>query len=285
VRKTGARPRPAAVWIDGEPLDRVPADDRGLQYGDGLFETIRLRDAAAPHWERHMARLERGCAHLDMAPPSPAVLAADRDAAARERPDGVLRIAVTRGSGGRGYASPAEPAVRRITSVAPSPEPRTDEYRRGIRVAVCDTRAATTPDLAGLKHLGRLEHVLASNEIRDSGHHEGLMLDCAGGVVGGTMTNVFAVDGDRLMTPRVDCAGVAGTTRERVMAWADRAGMEIGECELTMADCLSADELFVCNAIRGIVPVRELAGQEMPRQRVTRRIMTALGEAGGPSSD
>lgn len=231
-----------------------------------------------------MARLERGCVRLDMDAPSTASLVADRDAAARERPEGVLRITVTRGSGGRGYASPSRPAVRRITSVAPSPEPSAVDYREGIRVAVCDTRAAISPDLAGLKHLGRLEHVLAGNEIRDSGHPEGLMLDCAGRVVGGIMTNIFVVARGRLMTPRVDYAGVAGTTRERVMAWAEQAGVEIDECELTMADCLSADELFVCNAIRGIVPIRELAGREIPDQRVTRRIMRALGEAGGPSS-
>lgn len=268
----------AAIWIDGEPCDRVPADDRGLQYGDGLFETIRLEEGVARHWERHLARLERGCERLGMPSPSRAALTADRDAAARRQSHGVLKIVVTRGSGGRGYAPPSDPVIRRITSTTPLPDWRADDYSRGIRIAVCETRAAISPELAGLKHLGRLENVLARDELRDSGWSEGIMLDDEGRVVGATMSNLFVTTEGRLMTPPVDYAGVAGTTRERVLAWARQAGVEVSESELTVADCRSADEIFLCNAVRGIIPVRELAGRPIPQQSLTRRAMRGIGE-------
>ncbi|ALM52176.1 aminodeoxychorismate lyase [Halomonas huangheensis] len=245
---------------------QLPLDDRGLAYGDGLFETVLVRDGQPQLWEYHLARLRRGCQVLGMVPPPEAEL----NHLPAQLSDGlrVLKLIYTRGSGGRGYAPPvsAEPRlVWQSSDFAP------DRQRwQGVSVRLCRTRLARQPLLAGIKHMARLENVLARGEWQDSRVAEGLMMDIEGLVVEATSMNVFwspqASTALPVFTPPLDQCGVAGTLRQALM---DSAMVE--EHSLTAGRLAHCAALWVGNSVQGIWPVTRLEdadGRELGRWQV-----------------
>ncbi len=248
------------TWVDGSPAAEVPADDRGLAYGDGLFETFVLRHGRIAHWPLHLARLSAGCRRLGMDLPDPAPALAPLCEAASVYPRAVGKLLLTRGSGGRGYRPPLPASPRLISALHAWPDYPSERRGAGVVVRVCSQRVSTNPDLAGLKHLNRLDNVLARGEWDDEGIAEGLMCDADGYLIEGTMTNLFLVHGDRLSTPLLDRAGVAGITRGRIIDWAGRTGRSIGQRRLTLDDMNTAEEAFVCNSVIGVWPLRQVVG-------------------------
>ncbi|WP_240454133.1 aminodeoxychorismate lyase [Halomonas sp. NO4] len=244
----------------------LPLDDRGLAYGDGLFETVLLRDGRPQLWDAHLARLARGCHVLGIPLPAEHDLAAPL----AEAPTGlaVLKLVVTRGSGGRGYRPPAVPEPRlawQVTAFAPD----RDAWRDGVRVRHCRLRLGLQPRLAGLKHLGRLENVLARAEWDDPAIAEGLLCDSDGVLVEATAMNLFWQRGGRLETPRLDRCGVAGTLRDALgerLAIAEVAAGPDVLCE--------AEAAWVGNSVQGLWPLTRLDDSD------GRTLMTwRLGEA------
>ena len=224
---------PSRVLIDGLPADQVPVWDRGISYGDGLFETILIRSGVPCQWSRHLARLELGCRRLLIPPPSPQCLESEARALFREGEDGVLKILITRGSGGRGYRPPALPQPRRVLLCFPLPDYPANWSDEGVALRWCRTSASQNRSLAGIKHLNRLDSVLARAEWADPEIAEGLLLRDDGHVVGGTMTNLFLWTGQSLLTPRLDLAGIAGTVRALTMELASGLGIDCRESDLT----------------------------------------------------
>lgn len=248
--------RAPACLVDGRPALAVAADDRGLAYGDGLFETIRFVAGAAPLWAGHMARLARGALRLRLAAPAAAVWAAEAARVADGR-DCVVKLVLTRGSG-RGYGAAAASGARRIVQRLPLPAFDPEAYRHGLRLRWCRLRLAEQPALAGLKHLNRLEQVLARSEWRDRRIDEGLCMAADGRVVCATAANVFIVRDGTVATPALDRCGVAGVARAFLLARARRR-WPVVVTALRPADLEAADEVFLCNAVRGVMPVRALA--------------------------
>ncbi len=266
------------IWVDGRPQDAVPVADRGLQYGDGLFETVLIDQGRALAWDQHLERLRRGCRALRLPDPPIAALEADRDGLCAIGPtQAVLKIILTVGGEGRGYARPQLHTWRRILYLAPAPQWPFTEYRDGIRVRWCRQLWSPDRDLAGIKHLNRLTQVRARAEWDDPQIAEGLLRDPDGSVIGGTMSNLFVVRDGELLTPGLSHCGVAGTMRARVMAAAIDQGLLVRETVLTVMDCLQADELCLCNAVRGIRPVRQLGARSFAAGPVTRVLQRAIG--------
>lgn len=269
------------MWlIDGRRSTRVPIGDRGLQYGDGLFETMAVLDGRIRHLPLHLARLSEGCERLGL---PRRVLAPLRDElvalAARQRNNAVIKLIVTRGEGPRGYAPPARPQPRRMLGVFAWPSWPQSHYTRGVAVRVCDTRLGSNPQLAGIKHLNRLEQVLARREWSGARWQEGLMMNAHNQVICGTMSNVFAVQGACLLTPSVAMSGVAGVMRAAVRRQAAALGISCEEGELDLDSLAGADELFLTNALIGIWPVRRLGEHRLAVGPVTRRLQRAMGVA------
>lgn len=258
----------ARSFVDGVAAAQVRVDDRGLLYGDGLFETIAYVSGRAPLWTRHMTRLAEGCARLGLPMPDAKVLAHEAFAVCADMDRAAVRITLTRGSGPRGYASPASPQPTRVVSAGPAPEIPPDWYHRGMRVHRCELRLSEQPRLAGIKHLNRLENVLARAEWSDPAIVEGLLCDARGHVIGATAANVFAVCGGRLATPRLDRCGVAGVARAQVLAWHGNGEVR----DLAMNELMRADEIFLTNAVRGIVPVTALDERRWPVGPVAREL-------------
>ncbi len=256
------------MLIDGEAADQVPALDRGLAYGDGLFESIRFVGAAAPLWSRHMQRLGESCERLRIPAPDMAQLWREALEVTVGMPQAVVRITVTRGIGERGYAMPASPRPMRAVAAFAPPQVADSAYVQGVRMRVCDIRLAEQPLLAGMKHLNRLEQVLARAEWHDSAIAEGVLRDSRGRVISATMANLFAVVDGVLLTPALDHCGVAGVARAEVLAVHPQAQVR----ELMLDTLLGASEIFLSSSVRGILPVHSLCERSYARGVLTRQL-------------
>jgi len=265
------------MLIDGKDTDLIAADDRGLLYGDGLFETIAVRDGVPQLWSPHMMRLDRDCARLGITPPAQELLQSEAQALCAASGRAVLKIIITRGSGGRGYRPSSQNIPRRILSLHPWPDYPAQFWQQGVVVRLCDTRLGENPRLAGIKHLNRLEQVLARAEWDDAAIAEGLMLDSDDNLIEGTMSNVFLVRDGRLQTPALERCGVAGVMRGHVAAQAAQAGIPCEVLRLGVDDVQAADEVFVCNSVIGIWPVRRFLAREFVPGPLTRRLQQATG--------
>jgi 4-amino-4-deoxychorismate lyase len=265
--------RPLASWVDGIAGDQIPADDRGLAYGDGLFETILLRSGRPRFLTSHLERLTRGCEKLGIAFESALLRAEIARAAAQAPPLAVLKIIVTRGSAvRRGYRPTGTEHARRLLTLWESAPVPASALERGVELRVAETRLGENRSLAGLKHLNRLESVLAARESADPRWFDAVMLDGTGRLISGTMSNVFMLRGDTLLTPRVDRCGVAGILRAVVLREAAHVGLEAREQDLDPGELLNADGVCVTNARIGVVPVQRLGEHSIPMTDHLRRL-------------
>ena len=255
------------MLINGKPAEQISAQDRGLHYGDGLFETIAVRNGIPLLWDRHMQRLALGCSRLGIELPDPALLRAETEQICTAAERAVLKIIVTRGAGARGYRpSPFTPhtsPATRIVAAYPWPEWPEKFWQEGVRVRICQTRLGSNPALAGIKHLNRLEQVLARSEWDDTEIPEGLMLDQSGNVIEATQGNLFIVNQGRLLTPDLSSSGVAGIMRAWVIEIATELSIPCTITRLTLSDVRAAEAAFLCNSLIGVWPIRELAGTQL----------------------
>lgn len=249
------------ILVNGVATDQVAATDRGLAYGDGVFRTFPVMDDHVPAWRLQYQKLSRDCSALGLPCPEASQLSSEIRQAVAGLPECVVKIIITRGSGPRGYWPEPQPHVTRIVLATPGFPYPPELAHTGVKVRVCRTRLASQPRLAGIKHLNRLENVLARAEWNDRETAEGLMLDAGGNVIGGTMTNLFIVDETGMSTPDLSSCGVAGVTRERVLMAAARTGARCRIEVLPLDRVLAARELILVNSLVGIWPVREIEGR------------------------
>jgi 4-amino-4-deoxychorismate lyase len=257
--------------VNGEISTFVGSTNRGLNYGDGLFETLSVQNGRPRRWQAHMDRLGAGCERLDLTMPPQAILLREVQTVAVGLAEAVVKIVLTRDGEGRGYMPPRNPTCTRIVSAYRYPSGIAENAREGVEAQICDLRLAQQPALGGMKHLNRLEQVLASAEIREKGIAEGILLDREDHVISAISANIFLVKGDRLLTPRLDLCGVRGVVRAQVLG----RFSSHGEQRRIMPDLLQeADEVFICNSIRGIVPITRIDDQEYKIGPVTRELQT-----------
>lgn len=253
-----------ACWVNGELSDTLPVSDRGLQYGDGLFETLPVVQGKIPLLNLHLDRLYAGCERLAIPAPSRTALHGELLNAARGQEQAVLKLIVTRGSGGRGYRPPADAQATCILTRHAWSQTAPEWSTTGVQLRICDTRLGCNPRLAGLKHLNRLEQVLARAEWSERDPwQEGLMLDPEGAVIEGTMTNVFVrLNDGRRVTPALRACGVAGVMRHYLLERASQAGDPVQEYSLGLDELRQAEEVMVCNSLVGVWPVRRIGARE-----------------------
>ncbi len=264
--------------VNGEARDSLPLADRGLSYGDGLFETVFIKNGRPRFWPKHLQRLQNGCAALGIAPPAAVTLRQEIAQLFADGGDGVLKIIVTRGSGGRGYYSDTSLAPTRILTRHTLPAYPTAYWQDGIAARLCQTSLSCQPRLAGIKHLNRLEQVLARREWADGPWVEGLMLDAAGRVIEGIMSNVFLVQGEQISTPNLDRCGVQGIMRGQVLEMLSAAGRPVRIRAVAQEELWTADELFVTNSLIGIWPVKSLDARQVYRTTVVKTLQRMLGQ-------
>lgn len=257
--------------INGEEKETVSIYDRGLQYGDGLFETMAVREGRIMLWEAHWRRLTLGCEKLSIALPDKATLEKEIALLSNSQSNDknatqfVIKLIVTRGAGQRGYLFTNTEKTTRILSVHSWPDYPARYQTQGVVVRYCENTLSENKQLAGIKHLNRLEQILARNEWDTDEFQEGLMLTAQGYVVDGTMSNVFAVKDNEMFTPDLSLAGVAGVMRETVIKIATEAGIPVHEKIMTQRDIEQADELFLSNSLFGIWPIIRISQLQFPQ--------------------
>ena len=279
--------------IDGSDADAVHIQDRALHFGDGLFESIfvRLPEVNAPLMSLHMRRLRTGCKRLDIpfcetsigrALDNALFQLTDRmKAVERGTFDAVsLKLIVTRGAGGHGYRPPsAELAQPCVAIVCRGVLRDKNREQQGVRLNVSPVKLALQPQLAGIKHLNRLEYVIAANRTPCDADEEVLLMDQNDHVIEALHHNVFAVFGTDIITPTLDNCGVNGVMKSWLQSeHQDELNESIQEGELTLEDLFTADELFICNALRGVVPVTQIGNTFYQVGAVTRKAQAAVAK-------
>jgi len=274
------------MLVNGREQDHLSARDRGLHFGDGVFETIALDEGRPLCLDRHLRRLAGGCRRLGIPVPAFATLEEECGRISEGAKRAVLKLMVTRGVSGRGYAPDADASPTRIVARHPWPRYAADVRRDGVAVRMCRTRLGRNPCLAGIKHLNRLEQVLARMEENPARCDEGLMLDDRDRVIEGIMSNVFALRDGRLCTPDLSECGVAGIMRECVLeASKQLTGHAAQVVEMSAGDFFSADECFLTNSLIGIWPIRVLEGKPLRPGPVTYQLQKLMIERGAIAGD
>jgi len=240
------------ILVDGKRSDHLNVLDRGFAYGDGVFRTMRAAQREIPFWARHYRKLASDCAVLGITCPDEELLRRELNEVLRSETDCILKVTVTRGLGGRGYAVPLQPTVTRIVASFPLPPVPSQYHRSGVRARWCNMRLSIQPRLAGVKHLNRLENVLARSEWNDSEIAEGLMLDTEANVIAGTYCNLFLFEQGRLVTPDLSGCGIAGVQRERVFEAAIRLGIACSVEAISRARVCNSDQVLLVNSVIGL---------------------------------
>ncbi len=261
------------ILINGEEKTCIDFSDRGLHYGDGVFETIEVKNAQSVFINQHLDRLATGCQKLLIPFTDFSELGKEIETIISDQEHAVLKILITRGVGGRGYQQPETIKPTRILALYPFPEFPVSLKTQGVKVRFCSSRIGLNPNLVGIKHLNRLEQVMARSEWVTSDYQEGLMLDINDNVIEGTMSNFFLIKDNCIYTPKLDQCGIQGIIRETIFLAATDLQINIVETRLQTQQCYEADELFLTNSIIGIWPVKQLQQQACKIGPITQRIM------------
>ncbi len=244
--------------LNGQPSKQVSILDRGLHYGDGLFETIAVNEGQTLLWQAHMQRLKEGCERLKIPFPDTKILQKEAKQLIPDNCKSVLKIMLTRGEAGRGYKPATSLEASRILAVYDWPEHPREIRSEGVNVRICETQIGWNPTLAGIKHMNRLEQVLARSEWNDDKIFEGLILDIEGNVIEGCMSNVFVINDNKISTPDLTQCGIDGIVRDLVLEIAADFDLKAEVKKLSMEDILAAEEVFLTNSIIGLVPVKQI---------------------------
>lgn len=242
-------------WVNGQPELQASVYDRGLQFGDGLFETLVFKNKQPLLLEEHLQRLEMGCSKLNIQVDT-AQLSTELVYCLNQHElyDGIVKLIVTRGNSKRGYASPADATANRYIYISPYPIINID-HQQGIKLALCKTRLAKQPLLAGIKHLNRLEQILARQELSEE-YPEGILCDTDGFVIEGCMSNIFILNDEKLITPLIDQCGVAGVMAGAIINKAKSLGLQVEQKRVTLEELQSGESIFLSNSVIGIWPVK-----------------------------
>ncbi len=241
--------------VNGKESSFIDVTDRGLQFGDGVFETIRIHQGKAVWWQQHIDRLLDGCRRLHFPVlPDVGTLQKEVNELLAGSETGTVKIIITRGNSSGGYAA-AEDSIPNRVMIFTSGLRHQSKAKQGIVLGVCEQPISGSQQLSGIKHLNRLEQVLARLECQSNGWDEGLMLDDRNRIIEGCMSNLFVWQKDRLLTPQLEQTGIKGICRERVLSLAEENGLNVEQCELDLGDLQHSDGLFVTNSLIGIWPV------------------------------
>ena len=248
--------------INGISGNQISVFDRGFQYGDGVFETIALQKGRLLFWDEHLKRLIMGCKRLSIPVPDTNLLFREAQILSSGVDKAVIKITISRGVGERGYQQPDPVNITRVVSLHEAKKYPKSNWIDGVNVIICNSVMGSNKQLAGIKHLNRLEQILARNEWSDMNVAEGIMRDNSENVIEGTYTNVFMVSNGEITTPRLENCGVEGVMRNIVMKLiTSTPSCKVSACKVSdikLSELLSADEVFLTNSLIGIWPVKKI---------------------------
>jgi len=288
---------PVNSLINGIESDYLTINDRSIHYGDGLFETILCNNDKLYYWSQHFQRLQASAEQLKIACPPEQVLLDDiaklldknkpeTKSAIKPGPESAaacaIKIIVSRGAGERGYQFSKNTAASRFVLLSALEADHSSLLSHQLlsgELFICKQQVSINENLAGLKHLNRLENVMARNEWNDKTKNniiDGLMKNANQHVIEGTMSNLFAIKDRQLFTPELGLSGVKGIMREIIIDLAGKSNIKTSLINLTMDDLTAMDELFISNSLIGMKAVTKLGDSLYKDQAVTNMIFAEL---------
>jgi len=258
-------------------LDRdISPLDRGFAYGDGVFRTMKIVNGLPLHWPQHYQKLVADCAVIGIVCPSAELLVDDIQHLFTPDETAVAKITITRGEGERGYAVPAVTMPTRLVSKSKYPQYNPSNFTNGVHLRVCQTILSAQPKLAGIKHLNRLENIMARMEWQNDSTFDGILLNANGDVIECTMSNIFARFGNKLITPNLAQCGVAGITRQQILSVASVFDLSAMADTIPLSKLLSADEIIICNSLYGAFQVTQITHDELKKSWQTQDLANII---------
>ena len=246
--------------MNGVSQHTLPVSDRGLQYGDGVWETVLVSSCQLILFKAHLQRLRWGCRVLKLVGLDEEALKQEVHQLSQSITYGIIKIIITRGSGGRGYSAQGLNAPTRIVSLHPLPEAISLYRQKGINIQYCQSQLSHHPQLSGFKHLNCLEQVLARSELAND-CQEGIVSDIQGNIIEGTMSNLFLIIGDSVITPLLTQCGIKGIMRAYIFDLLNKKNIILIEREVSMKDVNKADGIFFTNSVIGLWFVKTFNGK------------------------
>jgi 4-amino-4-deoxychorismate lyase len=252
--------------INGKLVSGIAPTNRGFAYGDGVFRTMRLLNGELQDWPLHYQTLVADCSKIQIVCPSAELLMQEfkyflASASEEDTQFSIIKIIITRGEGARGYAPPAVSEPTRVLIQSPLPDYPPEMFTHGVALYTCQTRLAHQPLLAGIKHLNRLENVLARAELKDPRFFDGLLRDYDDNVIEAVSGNLFIRKDGMVRTPPLDSCGVAGVMRQKILDWYKTQGQPVVIAPLSMGDLLQADAMIIVNSVYGVLQVSHIDDQ------------------------
>lgn len=267
---------PVVCLVNGQLQNSFSIYDRGFHYGDGVFETIALKNYHLEFWDLHLERLKRGCQKLNIPFNDEALLQHEISSLAAHCQEGVIKIIITRGQSGRGYQPSQNPEASRYVICYPWPQYPKENATKGINAVICKTRLVTHPQLIGIKSLNCLQYVMASQEWQAPYAYEGLMLDEQGCLIEGTRSNLFMVVNGGIKTPSLDNNGIPGIMRYVLINACQQLHIPLTYASIRIEELKNATEIFICNSIIGIWPIKQLEQYQFKCGPVTLQLQNFL---------
>jgi 4-amino-4-deoxychorismate lyase len=264
--------------INGSREGNLSPLDRGFAYGDGIFRTLVINEGRPQQWQLHYAKLVHDCNVLGIVCPSANILLNDIERLFSGSQQAVAKIIITRGEGERGYSMPSLAQPNRVVIKSAYPQFAQHNFEQGVLLHLCQTRLGHQPRLAGIKHLNRLENVIARAEWSDGTIADGLLLDIYENVIECTASNLFARYGKTVFTPDLTRCGVAGVTRQRVLELASSLGFETDIAHIPLSTLLDADEVMITNSLFGVWQVVEIGQTQWQPQPLAAQLRKLLQE-------
>lgn len=244
--------------------------DRGLHYGDGLFETMLLEAGHINYWSEHYQRLLTSATRLEIPCPGRSWFEQQLQPFIDFEQTLVLKIILTRGPGGRGLQLPDDLVPNVYILHYPYSKDNNNQY---VTATVSEITLPINKNLAGLKHLNRLDYVLATQQLKKrAGFNEALLVDTQGYVIESIINNLFFVVGNELNTPDLSESGVDGIFRNLIINSLKQTGKKVKIGHYTIQNIISADECFVCNSVQGIRPVIRIEETEFSIGPLTQQL-------------
>jgi 4-amino-4-deoxychorismate lyase len=257
--------------------------DRGLHYGDGLFETLLKQNSEIRLWSKHYNRLRKGCAKLSIPAPDEEWLLEKIKMETRNRVTAVVKIILTRGVGGRGIELPENNQASVFVLSYPYTVIADDALQ--MDTVICRTRLPINPNLAGIKHLNRLDYVLAAVELSRLGDvDEAILCDTEGYLVEGIISNLFFCLQGEVYTPSLEFSGVDGIMRQQILKHLDKQGITVQVGRYYPELLLKASECFLCNSVRGVRPIRSIDGAKFSTGSISQMLIQTFNTHNNPSS-
>ena len=261
--------------VNGKISKTIDVRDRSVQYGDGVFETIAVKEKSLKFWKEHYQRLNKGCKVLKIKCPPEVFLKKEINKFLRKtkKEKLVLKIIISRGVGGRGYNPPRNTKPTRILGIYDWPNYPLKNFTKGIQMNICKTRISDQPTLSEIKHLNKLEQIIARLEWQSKAISESIMLDSNNNVIEGTMSNFFGVKENVFYTSTIKFAGIEGIMREVILKLLKKNKKKYIIKKITLKEFLKFDEIFMCNSIFGIWPVIKISKKKFSFGKKTKEII------------